>query len=197
MKKYVSAAVLLLLVGCASIGTSITRNNSQITFPHYSIMVPPDQGWHLLRPDEGYEVAVVTQEFGPPMSAKLQMRFIKNDIVDESRRSWSAQQVADEYRNLEKQIMIEQGGNKGQYKLCDVVMGEETVGGKKFYTMKYTTLADTLKQTASLYLYFPREVKNPYFMVIHYSETMPHGAFIANSFHLEFLETLKSIRVNP
>jgi len=196
MQKYLSIAGLMLIASCASIGTSITRDNSQITFPHYSIVVTPAKGWRLLRPNEKNEVAVVRIDLGPPMSARVVMQFMKNDIVDERLRSWTAKQVADDYRNLEKQIMVEQGVNKGQYKLSDVVMGEETVGSKNLYTMKYTTSRSTSNQTASLYLYFPREEKNPYFIVIHYSETMPPGVFVARSFHQDFLETLKSLRVS-
>jgi cobalamin-dependent methionine synthase I len=196
MKTYVSIAVLLLVVGCASIGTPVTKNNNQINFPHYSIAVPPDQGWRLLRPNEMNEVAVVTLELGPPLSVKFRMQFIKNDILDERVRSLSAQQVADDYRNMEKRIMIEQGVNKGQYQLSEVMMGEETVGGNRFYTMKYTTSDSAYTQNASLYLYFLRQEKNPYFIVIHYAETMPSGVVISTKFYPEFLETLKSLRIN-
>jgi hypothetical protein len=196
MIKYVYVAVLMLLIGCASIGTSITKNNSQINFPHYSITVPPDQGWHLLRPNETNEVALVSLKFGPPLSVQFRMLFMKNDILDERVRSQSAQDVADDYRNMEKRTMIEQGVNKGQYQLSDVIMGEETVGGNKFYTMKYTTSNDDYKQNASLYLYFPRQEKNPYFIVVHYSETMPSGVAISTKYYPQFIETLKSLRVN-
>lgn len=196
MKKYLLVVALMLIAGCASIGTSITKDNSQITFPHYAIVVTPAKGWRLIRPNEKNEVAVVKIDLGPPMSARVVMQFMKNDIVDERLRSWTAKQVADDYRNLEKQIMVEQGVNKGQYKLSDVVMGEETVGSKSFYTMKYTTSSRTFNQKTSLYLYFPREEKNPYFIVIHYSETMPPNVWVAGSFHQDFLETLKSLRIN-
>ena len=84
----------------------------------------------------------------------------------------------------------------GRYKLSDVVMGEESVGDKKFYTMKYTTSDSSAEQTASLYLYFPREEKNPYFMVIHYSETTSRGVTIRLPFYEDFLETLKSLHIS-
>jgi hypothetical protein len=197
MRRYLPIAAVLL-VSCASLGTPITRDNSQITFPHYSIVVPPDRGWNLLRPNEKIEAAVVTTRvsLGRGDSATYLMQFSRNDVLDERPRSWSARQVADHFRNMEKQIMIEQGVKTGQYKLGDVVMGEESVGDKTFFTMKYTTSDSSVRQTASLYLYFPREEKNQYFMVIHYSETTPRGVAIHMPFHKDFLETLKSLHVS-
>ena len=197
MKRYMSIAGVVLLASCASIETPITRNNSQITFPHYSIVVPPDR-WHLIRPNENAEVAVVTTklDLGLGEPATYRMQFARNEVLHEVPRSWSARQVADSFRNMERQIMIEQGVRKGQYKLSDVVMGEESVGDKKFYTMTYTTSDGHVNQSASLYLYFPREEKNAYFMVIHYSETIPRGAAIVVPFRRDFLETLKSLRIN-
>lgn len=178
-----------------SIGTEITSGDNQIQFPHYSLVLPtPD--WHLSRPDENNEVALIALQAGPPLLARFQMQFMKNGIFDERVKSWSARQVADDYRNLEKRTMIEQGVKKGQYQLSEVVMGEETVGDKKFYTMKYTTSASSQKQSASLYLYFPRDEGNSWFIVAHYSETMPPNVTLSTSFHPEFLQTLKSLRVN-
>ncbi len=194
MKKQILAVLLLMLVGCASVGTEITKSSNQIQFPHYSLVLP-EQGWRLQRPDERNELAVVTLQAGPPLSATFRMQFFKNDIFDERVRSWSARQVADDYRNHEKQIMIEQGVNKGQYQLSDVVMGEEAVGDKTFFTMKYSTSASAQKQSASLYLYFPRDGNNSYFIVAHYSETMPPNVSLSTSFNPEFLQTLKSLRV--
>jgi|WetSurMetagenome_2_1015567.scaffolds.fasta_scaffold50179_4 hypothetical protein len=196
MKRLISTVLLLTLVGCASTGTEITSSNNQIQFPHYSLVLPTP-GWRLSRPDENNEVAVVTLQAGPPLSATFQMRFIKNGIFDERIKSWSARQVADDYRTLEKRIMIEQGVNKGQYRLSEVVMGEEMVGDKKFYTMKYTTSASAQRQSASLYLYFPRDEGNSFFMVAHYSEMIPPNVSLSRSFNSEFLQTLKSLRVNP
>jgi len=195
MINKIFAALLLTLVGCASVGTEITSSNNKIQFPHYSIVLPtPD--WRLSRSDEHNEIAVATLQAGSPLSTTFQMQFIKNSIFDERIKNWPARQIADDYRNLEKRIMIEQGVNKGQYQLSEVVMGEEIVGDKKFYTMKYTTSASAQKQTASLYLYFPREEGNSYFIVAHYSETMPPTVSLSRSFNPEFLQTLKSLRVN-
>lgn len=198
MKRYLSIAGVALLVSCASLGTPIKRNNSHITFPHYSIVVPPDRGWDLLRPNEKIEAAVVKKRVGLGRgdSATYLMQFSKNDVPDERPRSWSARQVADHFRSMEKQIMIEQGVREGRYKLSEVVMGEESVGEKNFYTMKYTTSDSSAEQTASLYLYFPREDKNPYFIVIHYSETTPRGVTILPSFYEDFLDTLKSLHIS-
>lgn len=176
--------------------TPITRNNSQITFPHYSIVVPPDQ-WHLIRPNENAEVAVVTTkinlDLGEP--ATYRMQFARNEVLHEIPRSWSAREVADDFRSMERQNMIAQGTWRGQY-FRDVVLSEESVGDKKFYTMKYSASDSNVNLSASLYLYFPREEKNAHFMVIHYSEAIPRGAANVVSFREDFLETLKSLRIN-
>jgi hypothetical protein len=95
--------------------------------------------------------------------------------------------------------MVEQGVNEGQYRLGDVAMGDELVGEKRFYTMRYTTSASTQNQTAALYLYFPREKEHRYFILAQYSETRPPGAAIAGSLfdaiREDFLQALKSLRV--
>ena len=197
MKRYLSVVGIVLLASCASPETPITTSNARITFPHYSIVVPPDRGWRVVRPNEKGEVAVVTMTLDlPGAPATFRMQFLRNEVLHEVPRSWSARQVADNFRKMERQIMIEQGVNKGLYKLGDVVMGEESVGDKTFYTMKYTTSDSRVNQSASLYLFFPKEEKNTYFLVIHYSETIPRGAAVVLPFHREFLETLKSLRIN-
>jgi hypothetical protein len=196
MKRYsfpVALLVIFFFAGCATLGTEINKDNNQIQMPHYSFAVPPDQGWHLLRPDEKSEVAITTMKAGP---FTFQMKMMRNVILGENLKAASAKTVADDFRNIEKQIMIEQGVNKGLYQLRELAMGEETVGDKKIFTMNYVILADTGTQKVSLYLYFPKDESNDYFIIAHYSETVPPNAFLVKSFKPEFLEALKSLRVS-
>ena len=199
----------IALSGCASTtfratahrppGAEITKSNAQVNLPHFSLMVPPDRGWYLRKGDKTVEGVLVELRHGPPVSATFLMQFMKRDVVDERMKASSAQEAADDYRNLEKRTMIEQGVNKGQYRLGDVVMGDEQVGEKRWYTMKYTTSASDQNQTAALYLYFPKQDENSYFILAHYSETLPPGAAIAGSLYdairEDFLETMKSLRL--
>jgi hypothetical protein len=192
MNRYICVALLVILAGCSTIGTEITKNNNQIQMPNYSFVVPPEQGWHLLRPNEQYEVALMTKKLG---LSTFQMQIMRNQIIDKDLKALPAKGVADNYRNLEKQIMIEQGVNKGLYQLQDLAMAEETVGDKKYYTMTYVVLSNANTQWASLYLYFPKEEKNDFFILAHYSETAPPNTVLVKSLKAEFLETLKSMRV--
>ena len=95
--------------------------------------------------------------------------------------------------------MIEQGVKKGQYRLSDLVMGDEQVGENKFFTMKYTTSSSAENGSGELYLYFPRQAERRYFVVAHYSETLSAGAASAepqdDASHEDFLQALKSLRV--
>ena len=185
--------LIFILGGCANIGTEITRTNNQIQMPHYSFVVPLDQDWYLLRPDEKSETAVLTKIAGP---FTFQIKMMRNVILDENLKNASAKAVADDFRNNEKQIMIEQGVNKGLYKLQNLEMGEDMVGDKKFFTMNYIISANTGTQKALLYLYFPTDEKNDYFIIGHYSETIPPNAFLIKTFKPVFLETLSSLSIN-
>lgn len=193
MKRYrIHFILLVILTGCATMGTEITKSNNQIQMPHYSFVAPPDQEWYLLRLDEKNEAAVIEMKAGP---FTFQMKMMRNVILDENLKVASAKTVADDFRNIEKQTMIEQGVNKGLYQLRDLTMSEEMVGDKNFFTMNYLISANTGTQKASLYLYFPKDEKNDYFILAHYSETVPPNAFLVKSFKSEFLEALKSLRV--
>jgi hypothetical protein len=208
------AATAVTWSGCATptfrpaslMGTPLTRSNNQLDLPRFSFLAPADQGWRVRRPAftaaaastygarhpaDGHEVVDVTLQLGPPASALLVMRFMQVDIVNARIRSWSARQVADAYRNQEKEP-----GREGQ-PLVNLVMGEETIGGSTFYTMKYGIVASTYAQTSEIYLHFPRAEGNEYFVVAHYSETTPPGGARPRSYRREFLQTLTTLRAKP
>jgi hypothetical protein len=187
----------LTLVACATTSdTEVTGANNQIVMPHYSVTVPPNKRWHLQRPEGEQELAILTKERAttPLGAVVLEMRFMRNVILDPGMRTQTAKQIADDFRKLEKQIMIEQGVNRGLYKLSDVKMGEELVGNKKFYFMDYRTRASDTKQWASLYLFFPKEQGNEAFIVAHYSETMPVDMILFSHSKPEFVEALRTLR---
>lgn len=207
------AAAALTWSGCATptfgpgslMGTPLTRGNNQLDLPRFSLLAPADQGWRVRRPAftpavstygarppaNGNEIVDVTLQLGPPAPALLVMRFMQVDITNERIRSWSARQVADAYRGQEQEP-----GREGQ-QLVDLVMGEETIGGSTFYTMKYGVVASTYAQTSEVYLHFPRAEGNEYFVLAHYSETTPPGGARPRSYRQEFLHTLTTLRVKP
>ena len=97
MKGYgIALATVVVLSGCGTLGTEVTKDNNEIKMPHYRFVVPPDHGWHLLRPDDSNEVALLTQTLGPIV---FQIKMMRNVVRDEKLRSESAQFVADDFRN--------------------------------------------------------------------------------------------------
>ena len=196
---YRESIVLVLmatLLGCtsfgtANLGTKITRENNKVQMPHYSFSVPPDVGWHVRT--EGDPLESVTVAMNPVGLFLLQMKFIRNTILDDKLRNATAKQVADDYREKEKNIMIEQGVKKGQYELSELTMSEERLSGRTFYTMKYRVDSKNNFQGALLYLLFPKESHNEWFIAAHYSVTAPQNVYVADSRKSDFLTVLQSL----
>lgn len=195
MKNKLSNALLaglVFLVGCASLGTAVTRNNNQVQMSHYSIVIPPDAGWYLQvtgGPYEGVQVAM-----DPTGSSMLVMKFKKNTILDEKLRTETAKQVADHFREAEKNIMIEKGVKTGMYTLSNVEMYEKNLAGKNFFVMSYTASTETQSQSAWLYLFFPKASNNDWFILAHYSVSAPRNQQVATR-EADFLSVLKSLQV--
>jgi hypothetical protein len=192
MKGYFFALILALSAGCATLGTEITSENNHVTMPHYSFVLPADQGWHIRRANEKHEAVIITKKMG---SILLQIKLFRNPILDKEMQANSAKTVADDYRQLEKSIMVEQGVNKGLYILKDVKMDEEVTGNKTFYTMNYTITANSGIQRAGLYLYFHKPSNNDYFIMAHYSETTPANALLEKTYKPDFLKVLESLSI--
>jgi len=188
----VNIILLILLVGCASPGTRVTSNNNQVQIPHYSIVIPPDAGWYLqviAGPFEGVNVAME-----PTSSTVLLMQFKKNTVSGEEARTATAKQLADDFRGLEKNIMIEKGVKTGMYKLSNVEMYEKNLGGKNFFVMHYEADTGSQVQLAWLYLFFPKESNNDWFIMAHYSVSAPKNQQVATR-EADFLSVLKSLQV--
>jgi len=160
--------------------------------PHYSFVIPADEGWHLKITGGQLEVALITNKIDPFI---FQIKLMRNLIFDENMKHSPANIVAKDFRELEKRTMIEQGANKGLYQLKDLTMGKEKIGGKMFYTMNYIITSKSGSQNASLYLFFPKAKDNDYFIVAHYAETIPANAFLVKSYKPDFLSTLASLSI--
>jgi len=166
-------------------GTEITKANHHIRMSGYSVVIPPDQGWHLQRDDAGESARLIKK-----IDLIIwQMWFLRNTINNDLLIAATAKEVADHFRQLDVQVMIEEGVKKGKYQLRDIKMGEETVGGRIFYTMEHVIITAALFQRMNMYLYFPRPRNNRYFFIAHYSEAMPPSV-TAKSYKDEFLRVL-------
>ena len=189
MRKILFCFCLCLLIsGCAVSGTLITGTNNHIHMPSYSFVAPPDEEWYVDQPSDPYETVAVRKQMGRII---FMMQFKRNTAFNPvAVRGLSARDLATDYRNAEKNEMIEQGVKKGMYVLSDLKMGEEEVGGKTFYTMDYVVTRLTGIQRASLYLYSPPSSNNESFILAHYSET---NASPTLSFKKDFLSVLATL----
>ena len=193
MKGYFFALILVLSAGCTTLGTEVTIEDNHVTMPHYSFVLPADQGWHMRRADEKHEAAIISKKMG---SILLQIKLFRNPVLDKEMQASSAKTVADDYRQLEKRIMVEQGVNKGLYILKDVKMDEEVIGNKTNNTMNYTITEKSGNQRDGLYLYFHKPNNNDYFIMAHYSETIPTNALLEKTYKPDFLKILESLAIS-
>lgn len=190
MLRYLLVPIFFLLVGCATTGLEITENNNQIRTPKYSIIVPAQRGWKTQKNTVDPNVSYMEKNIG---SNNYIMRFSINMVIKEYMKSWTAKQVANNYRQGEKNNMLLMGS--GMYELKNVKMGKRKVGNKLFYTMDYTTITNEIEQRASLYLYFPKKTNIGTFFVSLYSEGFPRNKSPYQSFKSEFLEALNSLEM--
>ncbi|RJR15264.1 MAG: hypothetical protein C4581_12490 [Nitrospiraceae bacterium] len=162
--------IVLLLFGCASSFVKITRETNLITLNDVQFTAPDTGDWYIRYPGAKKDEAVLTKQLD---QASIIIVVARNDIVDPQLKSKSAKEVADDFRNHEKQIMIEQGVNKGLYTIKDLQMGEIDIQGQIFYTMDYVNVAKISKVRASLYLLFPSTAQNDYFIMTLFQEATP------------------------
>jgi hypothetical protein len=196
MKRFSLPTLFILLAACATLGPPITQTNNQIRMSHYSFAVPPDQGWHLSSLDLQAESAIIRKEM-PPFIFQISM--MRNTILDQKMKNVSAKEVADDFRFREEWGMKMVGVSKGMYSLRNVVRGEEVIENKRYYTMTYTTFTRDVKdleQRAGMYLYFPKEKDNDWFLVAHFSEAGPPAEIADKSLKGEFLKVLESVSVS-
>jgi len=192
MGRYAIFVCILLLAGCASSGMVITKTNNIINMPHYSIEVPPDQGWSLTVEDRANSNIYLKKSIN---STASQMWFNINWVAGEHMKTLTARQVADDYRDGELSDMQIRGVMTGMYKLEDVVMGEEVIGDKKFYTMDYVNIRADMTQRSSLYLYFPREIDIGVFIVAIYTDGYTGREMLSRTYKPEFIRVLESLQI--
>jgi hypothetical protein len=192
MSRYAIFVFILLLVGCASSGVVITKSNNVINMPHYSIEAPPDQGWRLNVVDNANSNIYLRKSIN---STASQMWFNINWVAGEHMKTWTAKQVADDYRNSELSDMQISGVMTGMFELKDVIMGEDVVDDKKFYTMDYVQISVDSTQISSLYLYFPKDIDIGVFIVAIHTDGYTGKEMLTRSYKPEFIRVLESLQV--
>ncbi len=184
------ALVASLLACSLSLPVPTLAKSSRVEMPHYSFEKPAERGWRVQRKIKQMETTVLTKRVKP---FTFQIKVMVVPILDESRQSWTAAKVADDYRAIEERMMIEQGVERGLYELRDLTKGETVVGDKTFYTMDYVIDDRKGLQQASLCLLFPRPEDNEHFILLHYSETIPALSMLLRSYRGEFEAVLASL----
>jgi hypothetical protein len=159
---------------------------------HFDFVEPSGGPWQVDRSTEGLGgIAFIRREGG----ALYQIQLSENAVLGPEVRTATAAWVADDFRASERQGMQELGA--GEYRMRDVVMGEETLGGKLFYFMSYVTEASNHYQRARLYLYFPYPEANEYFLTALYSEMARRRSDLEASHEADFRQLLATVAHRP
>jgi len=114
----------------------------------------------------------------------------------------SEEEVANDFRDQEENIMRLEGGTKNEYKLKDVKKDITTIGEKKLYFMSYK-ISTPFKLigggkiiNAALYLYFPPEFKeNHIFYGFLFSESHATGALVTFDVKVIY-PVINSLKIN-
>jgi len=187
MVRHLLLLIFISLVGCSATSTEITNTNNHINTPYYSITVPPNSGWY--QSNDAGDPDRLTMSKTVSTNAYM-MFFMTNWVVDESMKSWTEKELADNYRFGELNDMLIKGEKSGEFELNDVIISEEKVGNKTFYTMNYISTFRGIKGNSFLYLHFPKEKDFTRFFVSIYTEKLH-----SKSFKNDFLETLDSLKM--
>ena len=193
--KPVLVIAITAILGCAAGGTRVTATNNSLHTNHYEWVVPPEAGWNLSETGAPIPSLVLTDNMQLGSNKIVfQIRIAENRIAAVALRRQSAKFIADDFRQYERNMMVEKGVKTGQYRLSEVEMGEIETGGKTFWTMKYQTYRQGLINQATMFLYFPKPSNNEHFLVIHYSEAGPSNTVWTSKHKNDLMRILGSVK---
>ena len=107
---------------------------NSINFLPFSFENLEQKGWDIVERMNEEPVIIFQKKDADSMC--IVTAYVKR-IPEGSMRSLQDVEVADVFREGEKENMISEGVNTGLYNLEDLQLGEENVGNKRFFTMKY------------------------------------------------------------
>jgi hypothetical protein len=198
--KYYLIYVFILLTGCApsptplDLPSDIKAEDMVIETQHYSIALNSAERWKIAKIIEKYDGIILNRDKQPPF---CRIMVIKKRVDQDAIEGQSAREMAFYIRNREKQEMIAFGVDKGLYQLREVAMAEEVIGEKIFYSMNYKTIPaqEWGYEKAGLYLYFPKESDNEYYIVAHFSQTYLNESPSDQSCRPDFVSILESLQI--
>jgi len=177
--------------------SSVAKKQRLIKMRHYSFKIPADGNWSIEKVGGPADAVILTKqpEKDPRGRTLIQLKVMTNRITDRQLVALSARENADNVRDIEKAIMLEQGVKPGLYQLHDVSMDEVEMSGRQFYFMDYTTETATDIQPASLYLLFPKERSNEWFIMTHYTEVVPKATGAVQYSKSALIDVLTTLRL--
>jgi hypothetical protein len=203
--KLILIILFLFIFSCATTQQEI---KIPIVDADYFTVEAPHGTW-AYKVDKQMEFIIISFEkykhstLGGPGIGSILIQVFRNGVKQEG---WhlSEEEVADDFRNQEENIMRFERGTKGKYNLKDVKKDITTIGGKKLYRMSYkVNFPYNIKEgwkviNAVLYLYFPPEFKeNHIFYGFIFSESHPKGALVTFDVGLIY-PVINSLRIkNP
>lgn len=160
-----------------------------IQLERFTFSFPAGKGWKVEQDDRSRQAQFTKKS----KDTAFILQLLWNTVKDDSLMRQDAHVVADRYRQGELEEMYRAGVLTGQYSLNDVTHGEEQIGGKTFYTMRYVQTTQFFVNRATLYLHFPKPRANYWFVVALYCEATKLGARPSPSALDEALSTLVSL----
>jgi hypothetical protein len=181
-------------------GFSLNRTGAidrVITMQQYLFEIPDQGSWGVEKAGGRSDVVVLTKQLaeGSDAPTLVQIKVMRNEINERRLVELTARENADNIRNIEKEIMLEQGVKPGLYQLHDVSMGEEVVSGRQFYFMDYRTETATDVQSSSLYLFFPKERDNEWYIMTHYTEVRGKETASVDYSKSDLMDVLRTMKL--
>lgn len=151
----------ILLASCVTAPVGEKSTERTVAFTTYTVPAPEGDGWEVTRDATKETVSFRRQKttlLGELVASSYILVF-KVPLSEEA-VAMSEEALAGGFLEQEHQGMLELGVARNQYRLGEVKKAVETIGGRKLYTMRYTTEAprpgiSPLKNEAALFLYVP------------------------------------------
>jgi hypothetical protein len=163
-----SALFAAALVTTSAAGQPLTWQEHSLE--RLSFVAPADEPWTMETGPGEISFNKVELEGGVRQHNRY-LRVMSNTF-DEKRAAWSAQRIANDFRELEEEGMREMGVKTGMYRFRSLARGEETRSGRTLYTLKMVMRGGRSQgwalQRQELYLLFPRDhpAKRDFYMIL-------------------------------
>src|SRR5271169_5728433 len=205
--RVILLTLVSLLFSCATTQqTSREGERHTIDLGDYMVDVPSSEDWQIqvdkergiviFAKEKGKGMRILGQVLGgPPIIRGITLiQIFRNAVKDSPKCDLSEEEMADDYRNNEENVMLKEGVAKGEYNLEDVKKGVITIDGKRLYFMSYKAatagswMGATKAVEGTLYLYFPPDFKTNHIF---------YGFLISESYFRKYFMTVDLTQIYP